>query len=108
MPDMSAAEGNRTLNHEEDIVAIQPRTMQVSAEGAAEACLDRVGHRVTQPRPQARYPSVDAVHIGGFEEESKREDSGLSTKPLVRDASPRRLPDSESNTELGNSAETLC
>ena len=32
---------------------------------------------------QARYQAVDAVHLGDFEEESKREDAGLSTAPLV-------------------------
>ena len=98
MPDMSAAERNRTLNHGEDIVAIQPRTMHVFTEDVAEACLDRAGQRETQPQPQARYPAVDAVHLEDFEEESKREDAGISTAPLVWAASPGKLLDAECNT----------
>ena len=108
MPDMSVTEGNFTLNHEEAIVAVQSRTMQAFAEDAAEACLGRAGQRETQPQPQARYPAVDAVYLGDFEGESKREDAGLSTNPRVCDASPRRLPDAELNKGLGNGAETMC
>ena len=83
MSDMSAAEGNFTLNHEEGIVEVQSRTMQAFAEDTAEACLSRAGQRATQLKPRVRYPAVDAGHLKDFEKESEREDAGISTAPLV-------------------------
>ena len=83
MPDMSAAEGNLTLNHGKDIAVVQSPTMQAFAEEEAEACLGRAGRRATQPQPRLRYPAVDAELLEDFEEESKREDVGLSNAPLV-------------------------
>ena len=52
-------------------------------EYEAEAFLVRTGQRETQPQTREEYLGVDAELLEAFEEESKREDAGRSTAPLV-------------------------
>ena len=85
---ISAAEVRPILNPEEHIVAVQPRTMQASADLWGEVCLVHV--TIMVPRGRVPCPLEAAAYPADFEEGAKHREEQQSTEPLALGASLRR------------------